>query len=245
MPKGWFGERRRHSEAARRGWRKRIKRSGKRATQMLHRNAFSITSDVLLITPHIWSFFYKGRASKLTKDEAKMLKKKMNLSKANVQFLPFSEIKRAGIVGRMVAVGGGGAIIPAQDKYKIYSHMDAPTLAHELGHVQALEHKKLGKIFRNRYFRAYRGLLELFPFPVLLLRGKKRKVVILATMTPAVVEEGLASYYGYKGLKKLKGKVSTGEKISLLTSPISRIGVAMSLKDIQKNTDTKRIDAGS
>lgn len=238
MPKGWFGERRRHSEAAKRGWRRRIKRRGKRATQTLRKNAFSTASNILILTPIAFDFYYGKRAPRLTKEEAEQLKKKIGV-KGGVRFLPISELNKT-IVGKIITGGGGGVIrvhnlhIP---EYSIYSDMEAPTLAHELGHAYVLEHERLGKIFRNKHFRLYRGLLELFPFPLILLKGKKRQAAIIATMTPAIVEEGLASYYGYKGLKKLKKNVSAGEKISLAIPPVARLGIAMGLEDIGRNLE--------
>lgn len=181
---------------------------------------------IAIVTSPVW-MTHLHRTPPMTYDELKTLKKAMNIPEdARIA------IRKDPIIAIAGGRGAAARLFPREREYHIYVASESlrkPALmAHELGHIATWERlgddngrirrvAKLGVTFPGR-------AIYMFGIPIVteyMGKGKKRTALISAMSAPIILSEAYASYLGYKGLKRTKGKVTPFDKFVLISSPVT------------------------
>ena len=133
-----------------------------------------------------------------------------------------------------------GELTPIVSIEHIRGRLPSSTLAHELGHVRMHE-EALAKRAPIKYFliEKLKGAHRRgrFLIPVIIRDPKKRRLLLVASWTPDIMKEAKASYYGYKGLKRMYGRVRPSEVAPLIGSPLDRVAILLFQEGIGKSID--------
>ena len=105
-------------------------------------------------------------------------------------------------------------------------HLPSALTAHELGHhLLYRRHKTIAPMLSKLELRKNR----LYPIIIPVVHSTRSKaskgISVGLLLIPELAQESLASYYGYKELKRAKGKLSRSEKLTLLVSPLNRVAI--------------------